>query len=223
MTSEIKIKVNRANAQKSTGPRTPEGKARVAQNAFRHGLRSRRVILPIENRADFDALAADFHAEWQPATITEHDLVEQLCVNKWKLARMEHVESQACMLSALVHLALKSAPTNATPNLDAKSEKAAAASLNRVSQHIARLERAYFRALTALTRLQDRRLKKLPKQTGYSRPAPEPDPATEQQPEELKIAATATSTAALVTVPILLSRTRLGHSPLPPSGFPDGV
>ena len=32
-TSKKKLAANRANAQKSTGPRTPEGKAKVAQNS----------------------------------------------------------------------------------------------------------------------------------------------------------------------------------------------
>ena len=38
MTSERKIKVNRTNSRASTGPRTPQGRARAARNAFRHGL-----------------------------------------------------------------------------------------------------------------------------------------------------------------------------------------
>src|ERR1700682_345243 len=38
MTSAARIAANRANAQKSTGPRTAAGKRRVAQNARRHGL-----------------------------------------------------------------------------------------------------------------------------------------------------------------------------------------
>jgi hypothetical protein len=105
--SEIKVKANRENAQKSTGPRTPEGKARVAQNAMRHGLRSRNAVLMMEENPKFQDLLHDFVAEWNPATLTEEDLVEQLAVNKWKLARYEAAESQACTQSTLVHLSLK--------------------------------------------------------------------------------------------------------------------
>jgi hypothetical protein len=38
LTSELKIKANRANARASTGPRTRYGRARAARNALRHGL-----------------------------------------------------------------------------------------------------------------------------------------------------------------------------------------
>jgi hypothetical protein len=38
MTSERKLRANRENAKRSTGPRTAAGKARAARNARRHGL-----------------------------------------------------------------------------------------------------------------------------------------------------------------------------------------
>ena len=38
MTSNRQQRANRANAKSSTGPKTASGKARAAQNAFRHGL-----------------------------------------------------------------------------------------------------------------------------------------------------------------------------------------
>jgi hypothetical protein len=36
--SDRRIKANRANARASTGPKTAQGRARAARNAFRHGL-----------------------------------------------------------------------------------------------------------------------------------------------------------------------------------------
>jgi hypothetical protein len=44
MISPAKLAANRANAMKSTGPRTLAGKARAAQNARRHGLRATVLI-----------------------------------------------------------------------------------------------------------------------------------------------------------------------------------
>ena len=44
--SEKRLAANRANARKSTGPRTPEGKCRAARNNTRHGLYSREITLP---------------------------------------------------------------------------------------------------------------------------------------------------------------------------------
>src|SRR6188768_3690815 len=38
LTSDRKIKANRANARASTGPKTAQGRVRTAKNALRHGL-----------------------------------------------------------------------------------------------------------------------------------------------------------------------------------------
>src|SRR5205807_417954 len=49
------IEANRRNALKSTGPKTPGGKAAVRLNALRHGLRAHAVVLPGENPGSISA------------------------------------------------------------------------------------------------------------------------------------------------------------------------
>ncbi len=83
------FEANRRNAQKSTGPKTPEGKAAVSMNALRHGLRARSVVLPREDRQEFNQLCDDLDVEWHPQSRTEQFYVEQMAVSQWKLIRME--------------------------------------------------------------------------------------------------------------------------------------
>jgi hypothetical protein len=45
MASVAQIQANRSNAQKSTGPRTPQGKATASQNAVKHGLLAEQVVI----------------------------------------------------------------------------------------------------------------------------------------------------------------------------------
>ncbi|HLI81084.1 MAG TPA: hypothetical protein VKV03_13950, partial [Candidatus Binataceae bacterium] len=79
--SERKASANRANAQRSTGPRTPKGKARSALNALRHGILAKAAfnvaIEGEERRAEFDALVAGLAQEYQPRTMTEQMTVQQ--------------------------------------------------------------------------------------------------------------------------------------------------
>jgi len=78
MPSDQKIQANRRNAQRSTGPKTPEGKATVSRNATRHGLASSRtVVLPEENRQEFEELVDAFRSEYQPQGPLERFLVLQ--------------------------------------------------------------------------------------------------------------------------------------------------
>ena len=58
MTSAARIAANRANARKSTGPKTAAGKARVSRNARRHGL-SRPLLYEGAYRPHVEALARE--------------------------------------------------------------------------------------------------------------------------------------------------------------------
>ena len=80
MATQAQIDANRLNAQKSTGPRTPDGKAAIRQNAFRHGFTS---SIPVTQRETFEKvevqpLLAAFVEENQPVGINEEVLVYQM-------------------------------------------------------------------------------------------------------------------------------------------------
>jgi hypothetical protein len=81
---------------RSTGPRTPEGKAVSSQNATKHGCRSQKLILRHENPAEYEALHQKWWAEYQPSDHIEETLVQQLIDNHWFLKRaslrLEQVE-----------------------------------------------------------------------------------------------------------------------------------
>jgi hypothetical protein len=86
--------VNRANAQRSTGPRTEAGKQRSSLNALRHGLTARIAVLPSEDSAGFEGHVQQFLDEYQPATPTETQLVHELANTAWRLNRVPFLEAE---------------------------------------------------------------------------------------------------------------------------------
>src|SRR5215831_5608041 len=64
MSTPAQIAACAANAQHSTGPRSPEGKAVSSRNALKLGLYSQSDILPGEDPAEFDQLLHDFEAQF---------------------------------------------------------------------------------------------------------------------------------------------------------------
>ncbi len=93
MTSTTKIEANRRNAKRSTGPKTPDGKAISAQNALRHGLTAAQHVLHDEDREAFAASTAAFRAELEPVGPLEASLVERISVLVWRLRRAGLVEA----------------------------------------------------------------------------------------------------------------------------------
>ncbi len=93
MTSEGKAEANRRNALKSTGPKTPEGKAAVRLNAVRHGLLSKEVLLPGEDGEALGELGERLGAELQPVGELENLLVDRVVAAVWRLRRLGRVEA----------------------------------------------------------------------------------------------------------------------------------
>ena len=118
--TEAKIEANQANARRSTGPRTEEGKAISSRNSLRHGLTAMTVLLPGEDPAEFQALYDGMHRDFNPLNTTETSLVLELIDLSWRLRRAPVFEAR--ILSS--------------DNPDMKA-------LNNMSLHAARLKRQY--------------------------------------------------------------------------------
>src|SRR5215216_6959061 len=93
MTSEKKTEANRRNALKSTGPKTPEGKAAVRLNALKHGLLSQEILLPGEDEEALRELGQSLRAELRPVGELESLLVDRIIASYWRLRRLGRVEA----------------------------------------------------------------------------------------------------------------------------------
>ena len=94
MSTEAQIRANRLNSQKSTGPRTSEGKAAVSQNAVKHGLLTRQDVITSESQADFDLHREQMLAELAPASPMESMLAERIVSLSWRLKRAGRIQNQ---------------------------------------------------------------------------------------------------------------------------------
>jgi len=95
MVTEAQILANRRNAQKSTGPRTSEGKAAVSQNAVKHGLLAERDVIASESQADFDLYRQQLLDELSPVSPMESMLAERIVTLSWRLKRVCRFQNQA--------------------------------------------------------------------------------------------------------------------------------
>ena len=89
---EVRAAVNRANAERSTGPRSPEGKAIASLNAVKTGLTGRTVLLPSDDAAAYAAHIAEYESEYKPAGLRERELVQSLADTSWRLKRIPGLE-----------------------------------------------------------------------------------------------------------------------------------
>ena len=151
LASAAKIEANRANAQKSTGPRTDAGKQASSRNAIKHGLFSATLLLPKEDPEQYAALCERYLDGFQPQGIEEENLVEEMIVAKWKQARLNVVEQG--VYAAAERAAIDEEKPTATLSeiqLEVGGSTGRIKDLDRVSQLQARLARDYHRALKEL-------------------------------------------------------------------------
>ncbi len=90
--SEARLEANRRAAQASTGPKSPEGKAKVSQNAVKTALTGRTVLLPFDNIDAYQTLLSEWMAEFTPVGPIEKGLVQSLVDTAWRLERIPGLE-----------------------------------------------------------------------------------------------------------------------------------
>ena len=203
MSTQAKILANRLNAQRSTGPNTPQGKAVVSQNALKHGLSARHDVITTESQADFDLHRDALLAELHPLSPMESILADRIVSLSWRLKRADviqnqtidalHEESTATPFPALTRLLT---PENQDPDLilgrialkDFSNERV----LDRLLMYERRIEHSLYKTTLELQRLrllrnlehpnaaevepEDRRLSPGPVPGGSTEPNKTPEP-----------------------------------------------
>src|SRR6266704_899360 len=92
--SDKQLAANRANAAKSTGPRTPEGKARSARNAVTHGFPAASfAIVRLEDLDEIARLKQDAVSVYQPVNSQEMFALEQMALAQQTMFRAARLES----------------------------------------------------------------------------------------------------------------------------------
>lgn len=136
MSSQAQLDANRANAQHSTGPRSPEGKSASSQNALKHGLSAQYVPLSESERPQFEALEASFRREVKPSGALQECIFQDLVAAAWKRSIVNRLLSQA------------------TSNSESLFEDEPAERVRKLERHRADQNRAFNKALRTLRELQ---------------------------------------------------------------------
>ena len=147
--NSARLEANRRNAQKSTGPRTAEGKAVSARNATSHGLLSAEALLPDDDGATFEAFAGALRAELAPGGELEALMVDRVVACAWRLRRAISVESELFERNRYSYVERADEGLGAAWFRGGSAERFVT-----LSRYEAAIERSMFKALHELQRLQ---------------------------------------------------------------------
>jgi hypothetical protein len=156
MSTQAQIEANRANAQLSTGPKTPEGKQIVAKNRITHGLTGQAVLIPGENPDDLKRLAIKLELELAPVNEVEAALVNTIANLQWRLDRV------AAWIGQLTAECLEADPAQPSRLMKMFSKTANPCdAYERLNRHEASLRRQWHKCVRDLQNSKDERSKVL--------------------------------------------------------------
>jgi len=166
MATHEQLQANRENAQRSTGPRTEEGKAKSSLNAVKTGLTGRTVLLPSDDAAAYQQHVDRFLREHQPIGDEESNLVQSIADADWRLLRIPALEAGIYAVGR-IELAAQFAdedPAVRAALIEAKTFLVYQKQLNNLSVQEGRLRRQRMLDLQALKELQKDRMTKTAKE-----------------------------------------------------------
>ena len=156
MSTIKQLTANRANAQLSSGPTSPEGKAKISHNALKTGLTGRTVLLPSDDVAAYQAHVERIFQQFAPESGDEKRLVQSLADTLWRLERIPALEAGIYAIGrrALAHeFADESDATVRKALIEAQVFLTYRRDLNNLSIQETRLRRQYERDEAELKRL----------------------------------------------------------------------
>jgi hypothetical protein len=103
MISEKQLAANRRNAERSTGPRTEEGKKASALNARRHNLTGQVTAMTDADRIMHDAFSASIVENLAPEGAMEIQLAQRIATDSWRLNRISAIEDNLFALGHSAH------------------------------------------------------------------------------------------------------------------------
>jgi phosphoglycolate phosphatase-like HAD superfamily hydrolase len=93
MATKRQLKANRSNARRSSGPRTPAGKARSSLNTLKHGLCARSILIGAEKPEQFEELRAAVITHYKARSALAHDAADRYAATLWRLRRIPAIEA----------------------------------------------------------------------------------------------------------------------------------
>jgi hypothetical protein len=89
-----RIRASRLNGARSRGPGSPQGKARSSQNALRHGLLAKCVVMAGESSLGFDALLQQHQDRFAPIDGVDQCYIEEMAASAWRIRRAWAMETR---------------------------------------------------------------------------------------------------------------------------------
>jgi hypothetical protein len=155
MATIAQIDANSRNAQKSTGPRTAEGKSRSSMNALKSGIDTLSEIIPGEDPMALNDLTHEYQDRFRPATPEERHCVDVLIRADWRLRRLAAAEAQ--LWNYRMELARQNALRQNAKHPLGQAFCNGDLQFARLQRCIDSTERSYRHALRELQRLQENR------------------------------------------------------------------